>query len=73
MNCHKCDDSMVEKVTDLPFKLDEHRIVIVKGIPVLACPKCGEVIIDDQTMKTLDHIFESTNDKMELEIIRFAA
>jgi len=31
--------------TDLPFKINEDTIVIVKGLPVLQCTNCLEYLI----------------------------
>ncbi len=59
--------------TDLPFKLENHRIIVVKGIPVEQCSSCGEYVIHDPVMERLDLLFESMDDAAELEIRRFAA
>ena len=40
--------------TDLPFKLSEERIVILKQLPVLQCGACREYLIEDTVMARID-------------------
>ncbi len=40
MNCRVCGGAMEERVTDLPFKIGDISIVIVRALPVLQCRKC---------------------------------
>jgi len=73
MKCHLCGGRMENLWTDLPFKLENHRIIVVKGIPVEQCSSCGEYVINDPVMESLEHLFESMDQAAELEIRRFAA
>ncbi len=73
MKCRLCGGRMEGVRTDLPFKLEDHKIIVVKGIPVEQCSSCGEYIIHDSVMISLDHLFESMDHAAELEIRRFAA
>lgn len=73
MKCHLCGGRMESLRTDLPFKLEHHRIIVVKGIPVEQCSSCGEYVIHDPVMESLEHLFESMDQAAELEIRRFAA
>jgi len=59
--------------TGLPFKLESHQIIVVKGVPVEQCASCGEYVIHDPVMERLDCLFESMDHAAELEIRRFAA
>jgi hypothetical protein len=34
MICSTCGEDIEDRVNDLPFKLDDHTIVIVKYVPV---------------------------------------
>ena len=52
--------------TDLPFKLGNQRIIVVKGIPVEQCTSCGEYVIHDPVMESLDHLFESMDQRFQL-------
>lgn len=73
MKCHVCGGSMESVATDLPFKLDDRRILIVKGLPVEQCASCGEYLASDAVMQVLDQLIEDTNEAVELEIRRYAA
>jgi len=73
MKCHTCGSEMVPIQTDLPFKVSESTIVIVKALPVLQCQGCGEYLLEDSVMQRVDEILERADVQAELEIIRFAA
>lgn len=64
---------MQAQVTDLPFKLDQHAIRIIKDLPVLECKQCGEVIIDDQVMEKIEPLLDTQGRGSELEVTRYAA
>jgi YgiT-type zinc finger domain-containing protein len=59
--------------TDLPFKLNNRRILVVKDMPVFQCNSCGEFMLSEQVMETLDRLIEATDENTELEIRRYAA
>ncbi|MBS3759136.1 MAG: YgiT-type zinc finger protein [Desulfobacterales bacterium] len=64
----------MEKIqTDLPFKLDDHKILVMKDVPVEQCNSCGESLIPDPVMEVLDNVIESTDKAVEIEIRRYAA
>lgn len=73
MRCHVCGSELVSMVTDLPFKLNETTIVILKDLPVLQCRGCSEYLLEDAVMERVDEILRQANAQAELEIIRFAA
>jgi YgiT-type zinc finger domain-containing protein len=60
-------------VTDLPFKLTEERIVILKQLPVLQCQACREYLIEDAVMARIDTMLARADSTAELEVIRYAA
>jgi len=60
-------------ITDLPFKVNDTTIVIMKELPVIQCDSCSEYLLDDQVMKRVDAIIEKVDAEAELEIIRYAA
>lgn len=41
---------MEDRVTDLPFKVGDSSIVIVKGLPAIQCPRCNEYLLADAVM-----------------------
>lgn len=73
MKCGTCGSKMAKLKTDLPFKLGGAAIVIVKGLPVLQCSRCGEYAIADAIMARVDELIRHVDKTAELEIIRFAA
>ncbi len=73
MKCHVCSSQMQAIVTDLPFKRDDHCIVIVKDLPVFQCAKCGEYLLEDGIMHWVENILAKVEPSAELEIVRYAA
>jgi YgiT-type zinc finger domain-containing protein len=73
MKCHLCGSKLKPLITNLPFKIGDMTIVILKGIPVLQCDNCSEYLIDDPVMSRVEAILERVSADAELEIIRYAA
>ena len=73
MKCHVCGSNMKSMVTNLPFKINDTTIVILKDLPVLQCNNCNEYLLDDPVMKRVDEILEKVDTTAELEVIRYAA
>ena len=73
MKCHVCGSEMTRVQTDLPFKVSETTIVIVKALPVLQCESCGEYLLEDPVLQRVDAILEGADGRAELEVFRYAA
>lgn len=73
MKCHVCGASLQSVVTDLPFKINEKTIVILKKLPVLQCANCADYQLEDDTMRQVELILEGVDADVELEIIDYAA
>jgi YgiT-type zinc finger domain-containing protein len=73
MKCHLCGSKLERLITDLPFKISDATIVILKGMPILQCDNCGGYLIDDLVMSRVEEILERVSADAELEIIRYAA
>jgi len=73
MKCTVCGARMRAITTDLPFKLSEQRIVILKQLPVLQCETCREYLIEDTVMTRIDTLLAQADSTAELEVIRNAA
>ena len=73
MRCSLCGSELTPLITDLPFKVSDTSIVILKGLPVLQCDNCREYLLDDLVMNRVEEILQSTDAAAELEIIRYAA
>ena len=73
MKCAVCGGEMSSTATDLPFKVSDTSIVILKGLPVLQCDRCPEYMIEDEVLRRVDDILAKVEGGTELEIIRYAA
>jgi YgiT-type zinc finger domain-containing protein len=73
MKCRVCAGTLRAITTDLPFKVSEQTIVIVKALPVLQCERCSEYSMDDPTFARVEEMLARTDKAAELEIVRFAA
>lgn len=73
MKCSVCGARMRPTTTDLPFKMAEEQIVILKQLPVLQCEACREYLIEDTVMARIDELLVKRNRSAELEVIRYAA
>jgi YgiT-type zinc finger domain-containing protein len=73
MICSTCGGDLEDRVTDLPFKLDDHTIVIVKNVRVLQCPVCHAYLLRDPVMAAVDKLLESASRSVELAFLRYAA
>lgn len=73
MKCRVCGSVLQPTITDLPFKVTERTIVIVKQLPVAQCERCGEYSIEDSVFARVEELLAKANMLAELEIIPFAA
>lgn len=73
MRCRICGGALERRVTDLPFKIADSSIVIVKTLPVLQCTQCGETELEHATMLRVEQLLGHVDRSTELEVIQFAA
>ena len=73
MKCQVCGATMKPFVTDLPFKVTDITIVVLKGLPVIQCERCSEYLLEDKVMHLVDGLLLRIDSAAELEIIKFAA
>lgn len=73
MKCRLCGSTLQARTTDLPFKVGERTIVIIKNLPVLQCGNCAEYLIEDLVLSQVDEALAKVDTAAELEIIRYAA
>lgn len=73
MKCHVCGSKMKPVITDLPFKVQETTIAILKDLPVLQCEGCTEYLLEDPVLTRVDEILEKVDPSAELEVIKYAA
>ena len=73
MRCRVCGGALEERITDLPFKIGDTAIVIVRALPVHQCRQCGEVELQNVDMARVDRLLSGVDRSAELEVIRYAA
>lgn len=73
MKCTACGAELRTTRTDLPFKVGDTRIVIVKNLPVVQCGNCPQYLIEDAVLGRLDQILAGVDGSAELEVIHYAA
>ncbi|MBI4473185.1 MAG: type II toxin-antitoxin system MqsA family antitoxin [Acidobacteria bacterium] len=73
MKCRVCGSKLQPTTTDLPFKITERTIVILKQLPVAQCERCSEYSIEDSVFARVEQLLSTANTSAELEIIPFAA
>ena len=73
MKCTVCGGSLQSLRTDLPFKVSERGIVILKNVPVLQCHNCSEYLLEDPVFAQVEEKLASVDEGAELEIIQYAA
>jgi YgiT-type zinc finger domain-containing protein len=73
MKCHTCGGELEKIVTDLPFKVSQGSIIIIKRLPVLQCRNCSEYLIKDPVMQKVDKLLNKVNTAVEVKILNYAA
>lgn len=73
MRCEVCGAELSAITTDLPFKVREAGIVILKGLPVLQCARCPQYLLEDAVLARVDDILRRVDARIEIEIVRYAA
>jgi YgiT-type zinc finger domain-containing protein len=72
MICHNCGAKLEKSITNLPFKVNQDCIVIIKDLPVLQCRNCNEYLLEDAVMGKIDSILNKIDKTAELEVLSYA-
>jgi YgiT-type zinc finger domain-containing protein len=73
MKCNVCGSNLSSLNTDLPFKVSETTIVIVKGLPIFQCDNCNQFLLGDSVIERVEKILARVDTAAELEIVSYAA
>jgi YgiT-type zinc finger domain-containing protein len=73
MTCDVCGAEMAVIKTDLPLKVRNAGIVILKGLPVSQCGNCRQYLLEDRVLAQVDEILQRVDAAKELEIVRYGA
>jgi YgiT-type zinc finger domain-containing protein len=66
MRCRICGGLLEPCVTDLPFKIGDSAIVILRPLPVLQCCQCGDSELEQATMARIDQLLAAVEGPPEL-------
>lgn len=72
MKCRVCGSTLRATVSDLPFKVSERTIVVLKRVPMAQCDGCPNYLIADDVLASVEEYLADANTDAELEIIPFA-
>jgi len=73
IHCTICGATLRPTTSDLPCKVREHAIVILKNLPVLECPNCAQYLTADREFSRVEQMLAHVNGAAELEILRYVA
>lgn len=73
MRCEVCGSELRATRTDLPFKVRDTAIVILKDLPALQCGSCPQYHLEDSVLARVDEVLARVASEAELEIVRYAA
>jgi hypothetical protein len=73
MRCRICGGLLESRVADLPCKIGDSAIVILRSLPVLQRRQCGDTELEQATMSRVDQLLGAVDGSAELEVIRYAA
>lgn len=60
-------------MSELPFKVGNGAVVILKALPALQCENCQEILIEDHVMQRVEELLAAVRTDVELEVLRYAA
>jgi len=72
VNCRVCGSNLKPTKTDLPFKVSDRTILIVKELPVVRCESCSAYEIEDPVFSRVEELLSAIDRATERETTRFA-
>ena len=72
MICYNCGGKLEKVIGDLPFRVRDNSIIIIKKLPILQCGNCNEYLVEDPVMEKVDTILNKVDKTAELEILSYA-
>lgn len=73
MRCYNCGENLEKIFSDMPFKVSNESVVIIKRLPVLQCPNCQEYLLEDPVMQRVEEKLSNVSTTAELEILKYVA
>jgi len=72
MKCRSCAGLLEPRVTDLPFKIGDNSLAILRSLPVLECRECGCTELEPATKARVDRILAEVDESAGVAIIRYS-
>lgn len=73
MSCFYCKSELKEQLTNFMTEVDR-CFIIVKNVPSLVCPQCGEVSYTDEVAERLENIVKAARQAVsEVAIVTYSA
>lgn len=73
MSCFYCKSELRGQLTNFMTEVD-HCFIIVKNVPSLVCPQCGEVSYTDAVAERLENMVKAARQAVsEVAIITYSA
>ena len=73
MRCYNCGENLEKIFSDMPFKVSNESVVIIKRLPILQCPNCQEYLLEDPVMQKVEEKLSNVSTTAELEILKYVA
>ena len=73
MRCYNCGENLEKIFSDMPFKVSNESVVIIKRLPILQCPNCQEYLLEDPVMQRVEEKLSNVSTTAELEILKYVA
>lgn len=72
MKCFFCKDDMEQASTTHVVEL-QTGLVVVRNVPCLKCPQCGEVFLSGKVVQTLERIVDTLKNAMtEVAVVNYS-
>ncbi len=58
MKCPLCKGEMLSGKTNLPYSLEEGKIIVVINVPALVCNQCGDDFVEIDVVRKVEKILD---------------
>lgn len=72
MKCHVCGTSMTRVVSELPFRVNQSVMIILRDLPLLECTECGAYAFEEKVMERVHEIVERLHCPSHLDAVLYA-
>jgi len=72
MKCHVCGTSMTRGLSDLPFRVNQSVIIILRDLPLMECTECDAYAFEEKVMERVHEIVERLDSPSHLDAVLYA-